>query len=114
MLATQHRDRCFSILGQSYHEVHKYIDRFYAKFSIDHRCILHHRLGIELIGRSLGKDKIPVAELHIKDDTNGVIPENWLFYDEPLPEYIEGIVRKLKKYYGNEIVVWPGYLKKYY
>jgi len=117
MFHAKHNARCYELLGNPFAEVNMYIDHWYCKYNIDHRCIFHHQRGIDFIVKNLGRDKDNIrkaAELHVKDDTNGIIPYDWLYYDVPLPENIEGIVRKLKKYYGNDIKVWYDYYTKYY
>lgn len=56
-------------------EVHEFLDQFFALYRIDHRVILHHKIGMRLVGLKFGTDAIPIAEKHIRDDWNGEIPE---------------------------------------
>ena len=117
MFHTQHNARCNDLLGNPFDDINKYIDHWYCKYTIDHRCILHHQKGIDFIVKNIGHDKEEIrkaVELHIKDDTNGIIPPDWMYYDVPLPENLDRIVNRLKRYYGNDIIVWDEYLKKYY
>lgn len=117
MFHHQHNARCLKLYGNPYDDVNAYIDHWYCKYNIDHRCILHHRMGIDFIVKNLGRDKEGIrkaAELHVMDDTNGIIPFDWTWYAFPLQENVEGIVRKLKKYYGEKIIIWNEYLTKYY
>ncbi len=58
-------------------EIHKYLDQYYQLYRGDHRIILHHRKGVELIKKLFGEDMGWVAEQHIKDDFGGWIPESY-------------------------------------
>lgn len=60
-------------------EVHTCLDRFFWRFGYDHRVVLHHKLGIDLIVKEFGEEARWIAEQHIKDDWGGKIPET--YYD---------------------------------
>jgi hypothetical protein len=49
-------------------EIHQFIDQYYAIYGTDHRVVLHHALGVKLIGEKFGAKAIPIAEQHIRDD----------------------------------------------
>lgn len=56
------------LLGRDFAEVHAYLDRYYWEFGTGHRCVLHHRRGIEKIVERFGEDAREPAELHILED----------------------------------------------
>ncbi len=82
--------------GKPFFEVHKYIDQFYKELGIGHRFIFHHKLGIELIVDRFGEDVRKAAELHIREDTDGDLPEDWSYYGEPLFLKLEDYARLSK------------------
>src|SRR5574341_1013170 len=81
-------------------EVHEFLDQFFALYRIDHRVILHHKIGMRLVGLKFGTDAIPIAEKHIRDDWNGEIPEgpdDLSFYrDVKIMSYFSVILKKNK------------------
>ena len=73
----QHEQACREEFGKPYSEVHEFLDRYYAEFrGINHRILLHHRLGIELAVQQFGEDARAPAEQHIRLDW-GFIPNSW-------------------------------------
>ena len=58
-------------------EIHEFLDQYYTKYSIDHRLILHHKLGIALIGKLFGSEAMSIAESHIRSDWGGALPDNF-------------------------------------
>lgn len=56
-------------------EVHKFLDQFFAQFGIDHRVVLHHKVGMKIVAARFGPDAIIIAEQHIRDDWAGQLPE---------------------------------------
>ena len=107
MLIAQHADACHKQFGNTFHDVHVFLDQFADEFpGFAHRRLLHHRLGVELIVKKFGDTARPAAELHIRQDTDGVVPEDWSDYGEPLLLKIEDYDRQdeiLKTLYGEEI-----------
>ncbi len=57
-------------------EIHEFLDQFYSKFKEDHRCILHHEVGIELTVRRFGEESRNIAINHIISDI-GRIPKDF-------------------------------------
>ena len=58
-------------------EVHEFLDQYYTEYGIDHRLILHHKLGIALVGKTFGHDAMAIAEAHIRSDWGGSLPEDF-------------------------------------
>jgi len=86
MYTAQHADACYKKFGKQYYEIHEFLDRYqkeYQGFGIAHRRLLHHRLGLDLIVREFKDEKYrDPAELHIRQDLNGQLPEDWTFFDD--------------------------------
>ena len=57
-------------------EIHIFLDQYFRIYGIDHRVVLHHKLGIQYIAEKFGPDTIPIAENHIRMDWNGELPED--------------------------------------
>lgn len=76
----EHCKECKEEFGDTFERVHKFLDSFAAEFGWDHRRILHHKYGIEIVRCFFGESGAKAAELHIKNDCNGEIPEveDWL------------------------------------
>jgi hypothetical protein len=75
-----HVKHTLRIYGRRADEVHLFLDRFFPKYRISHRRLLHHRLGVQLIVKKLGEKARGPAELHIVDDL-GCVPDTWLDHD---------------------------------
>jgi len=107
MYAAQHADACMKEFGKFFYVVHHFLDRYQKEYrSYEHRRLLHHNLGVELVVREYGEEARAPAELHIRQDTAGELPEDWSFYGEPLLLKIEGYDRQeaeLRSLYGNEV-----------
>lgn len=104
------------LLGRDFAEVHAYLDRYYWEFGIGHRCVLHHRRGIEKIVERFGEDAREPAELHILEDQQlaekidenwrdlrHLIPASWKDYGEPVLLHLEQydlLAAELDKLYG--------------
>lgn len=94
---TGHSATCLRLLGLEFKEVHAFLDQFFPKYGMSHRCLLHHQLGVEILAAQFGEESRPAAELHIIEDLRpGVeldqdwqnlksqIPRSWKDYPEPL------------------------------
>ena len=57
-------------------EIHKQMDRFFWRFTYDHRVVMHHQKGIDLIVKEYGEGVRWIAEQHVKDDWDGKIPKD--------------------------------------
>lgn len=75
-----HEKACIEEFGKPYTEVHFGLDRFFEKFNWQHRLILHHRLGVDLLAKQIGEEVRDPAEQHIRLDLDGLYPEDWSFY----------------------------------
>ncbi len=112
MYLAQHADACYKEFGDQYYEIHKFLDQYqgeYEEYETLHRIFLHHRLGVELIVKKFDDDNMcGSAELHIRQDLGGELPEDWSFYkndkfyqeDDQLRQKINLELRDL---YGDEI-----------
>ncbi|TVM14023.1 hypothetical protein DPQ33_17985 [Oceanidesulfovibrio indonesiensis] len=90
MRIEEHAKRCEQELGKPFTEVHCFLDQFAMKYnmSMAHRMILHHRLGVEVVGLEFGPEAKEAAKLHIRDDLWGLLPtgpEWFLAQDNYLP-----------------------------
>lgn len=93
----EHSATCLRLLGREFKEVHAFLDQFFQKYGMSHRCLLHHQLGVGIIAAQLGEESRPAVELHIIEDLlpgleldqdwqtlRGQIPKSWKDYPEPL------------------------------
>lgn len=76
----QHCKECEKKLGKRFEEVHKFLDQFASTLGYDHRKIFHHKYGVILIRHFFGDKAAEAAELHIKADCDGKVPdvEDWM------------------------------------
>lgn len=93
----EHKATSLRLLGCGFKEVHAFLDQFFEKYGMSHRCLLHHQLGVELAAAQFGEETRPAAELHIIEDLlpgveldqdwqnfRSQIPGSWKDYPEPL------------------------------
>lgn len=52
-------------------EIHEFIDQYWNDFERDHRCIFHHRKGIDYLINKFGEDSRPIILQHLRDDEYG-------------------------------------------
>jgi hypothetical protein len=104
-----HSERSLRFFGETYSEVHAFLDRFFRQFGPSHRQLLHHKKGIELVVGIFGEDSRKHAEQHIIDDLKMIstseIPDDWEWYGEPFLLRLEDYGRfrfELKKLYPQE------------
>ncbi|SHJ18912.1 hypothetical protein SAMN02745165_01747 [Malonomonas rubra DSM 5091] len=65
----QYEKACFEKFGESWPEVHRFLDQYFdLTRSMSHRVILHHRQGIELVVAVFGEAARGPAEQHIELD----------------------------------------------
>jgi len=107
MYAAQHADACYKKFGNQYYEIHEFLDQFSQEFrGVEHRMFLHHKLGVDLVVQRFGEEARGPAELHIRQDTEGQLPDDWSFYGNPIHQHAEeqdkhdAILRGL---YGEEV-----------
>ncbi len=80
-------DHCLKsqqILGESFPEVHLWLDEFFGKpsYGSRHRYLRHHQEGIEEVKAKWGDRAAMAAEMHIRQDLES---EGWP-PDMPIPE----------------------------
>jgi len=69
MYKTQHEDRCMKEFGKPFSKVHEFLDQFFPRYrNLTHRLVLHHRLGVELVGVVMGEEARLAARQHVLDD----------------------------------------------
>lgn len=65
----EHEERAQEAFGKPFTEVHVFLDQYFPRYrDLTHRLVLHHRLGIELIGVLMGAEAYQVARQHVLDD----------------------------------------------
>lgn len=88
MHISNHEQRCVKKLGKPFTDVHVFLDQFAHKYgmSLVHRMILHHQLGVALVGLLIGPEAMHAARLHVVDDVRRIPagPEWFL----KLPAYV--------------------------
>ena len=92
MHKAEHEERCIKVLGKPFSEVHTFLDQFFRTYGgLPHRLILHHRLGIELIGVMMGPDAALAAKQHVLDDMGRLPagPEEHMGRHEYMPSRYE-------------------------
>ena len=60
--------------GESFEEVHLWLDEFFKDKGPSHRDIRHHENGVEEVRKKWGDKAADVAIDHIKADCKGVVP----------------------------------------
>ena len=70
----KHCQDCMEKYGESFAEVHKWLDEFFEEKGPKHRDIRHHEMGVEEIRKKWGDKAAEAAILHIKADCKGVVP----------------------------------------
>lgn len=75
MQRKEHEERSMAAFGKPFSEVHVFMDRFFPRYKdLTHRLVLHHRLGIELVGVLMGSDAYLAARQHVLDDMHRLFP----------------------------------------
>ena len=65
----EHEERSMAEFGRPFSEVHIFMDQFFPRYKdLTHRLVLHHRLGIELVGVLMGAEAYLAARQHVLDD----------------------------------------------
>lgn len=78
-----HEDRCLDKFGNKFTHVHLFLDRYFKKYGPSHRALLHHKVGVNVVVSHFGEAARGPAELHIRDDTRGKLPDDWAYYGDP-------------------------------
>ena len=78
-------------------------------YGIAHRRLLHHKLGIDLIAKRFGEEARGPSELHIRQDLEGQLHEDWTYYHDydDVLNLDRNILNKqnneLRKVYGDDV-----------
>ncbi len=73
----EHKSACMEEFGQTFSELHLFLDSYAIRFrGHNHRRLLHHQLGVELCVEKFGEKARKPAEQHILIDL-GFLPRNW-------------------------------------
>ena len=91
----EHCKSCEAAFGNSFAEVHDFLDRYSEKFPREHRELYHHRQGLALIAERFGSEAVKAAERHIIED-EGFVPEDHSYYHTENKE----LIRMIEKIYG--------------
>ena len=80
----EHCLKCQQILGESFPEVHLWLDEYFGKppYGTRHRYLRHHRHGVEEIRKKWDDRAAKAAEIHICQDLEA---DGWPS-DKPMPE----------------------------
>ncbi len=70
----KHCQDCIEEYGESFEEVHKWLDEFFEDNGPKHRDIRHHEAGVEEVRKKWGDKAAEAAILHIKADCKGIVP----------------------------------------
>ena len=70
----KHCQDCIEKFGESFSEVHLWLDEFFEDKGPKHRDERHHEEGIEEARKKWGDKGASAAELHIKADCGGIVP----------------------------------------
>lgn len=60
--------------GESFEEVHLWLDEFFEEQGSKHRDVRHHENGVEEIREKWGEKAAEAAILHIQADCKGIVP----------------------------------------
>ena len=72
----EHCADCVKELGEEFSIVHRWLDEFAATWGDNHRQLRHHKIGVEQVRRMWGDRAALAAEIHIKKDFFGSVPED--------------------------------------
>jgi len=115
MFQYEHEQDCIKELGAPFSEVHSFLDQFAQKYSLGvvHRMVLHHGLGIALVGLLMGDKARIAARLHVLADVRHISagPEWFLTLPAYLPtsgqeDALESDMRALLGYAPDFYAAW--------
>jgi hypothetical protein len=73
----EHCSDCERELGKPYPEVHRFLDQYFSTLGPEkHRQQLHHKNGIAMVRAKFGDEAAKAAEIHIRKDFYGLLPED--------------------------------------
>lgn len=84
----EHYADCRKALGEDFAHVHKWLDALFKVLGPKHRSGRHHRGGVEQVRKMWGDRAALAAEIHIKKDCGGNIPDEqqaqmWSMFGTP-------------------------------
>lgn len=85
---SEHCADCERVLGNAFDDVHLWLDEFAATHGENHRQFRHHKKGVEQVRELWGDVAAAAAEIHIKKDFFGEVPED----ETAVASIMEGIV----------------------
>lgn len=109
MTLEEHERACACRFGQPHTEVHVFLDHYYREFrGNNHRLLLHHKKGVDLVVERFGEAARGPAEQHVLLDY-GFVPESWeelenRFFPTSLEEEA-AVAAELQKLYGEDAVI---------
>lgn len=74
----EHCRDCQEEIGKAWEVVHRWLDEFAFRngvFRPQHRCMRHHVGGVAEVRRMWGDEAARAAEIHIRKDFGGVVPD---------------------------------------
>ena len=71
----QHCADCREELGDEFRHVHVWLDALFRTLGPKHRSARHHTGGVEQVRKLWGDDAARAAEMHIRRDTGGKLPD---------------------------------------
>lgn len=71
----EHKRLDLIVFGKEYPEVHNFLDIFFIGFHQNTRRLMHHKEGLQIIYSLFGNEIRDVAELHIRADFYGAVPQ---------------------------------------
>jgi len=91
MKIKQHERLTEIVFGKKGTEVHKFLDRYSFEFGNKSRIVFHHKQGLDMIKILFGEEIKEIAELHIRCDFYGRVPnlkelENYENKDFPIKD----------------------------
>ena len=71
----EHCADCQREMGEPFEQVHQWLDELFSMVGSDHRDIRHNVLGVEKVRKMWGDRAAQAAEIHIKADEHGIVPQ---------------------------------------
>ena len=84
----EHCADCKAELGNDWSVVHRWLDELYKYFGEKHRSFRHHRGGVEVVRKKWGDEAAKAAEIHIRKDFFGRVPET----DWEVEQIMDGVI----------------------
>ena len=71
----EHCADCRRELGEDFEQVHIWLDELFKVLGPKHRSARHHTGGVEQVRKIWGDRAAKAAEIHIRRDCSGVLPD---------------------------------------